>query len=252
MFLSRLDQGCGFWEEDHRHKMPFPPHHIKIRACVVSMIYRCWPRSPGWGCVCLSSPHSELCSWEGSLLFFSLSVKSICWSWVRTGLLLGSCQAFFITSLLGWPCLLTFYVGSKSQRRIFLSAVGVSGLPLLQKPCSWCYELLVSPAFVLTIPFRTTPSSVTWNVVWTVSPAAVWRGEPQTGDCALKQRSPTFLGPGTSFVEDNPSMVGGEGHGLGMSQVHCMYCALYFYSCYISSTSDHPALGPGGWGPLWT
>ena len=48
-----------------------------------------------------SPPFSELYSWEGSLLFFFLSVRLICWSWVRTGLLLGSCQAFFIRSLLG-------------------------------------------------------------------------------------------------------------------------------------------------------
>ena len=29
-----------------------------------------------------------------------------------------------------------------------------------------------------------------------------------------------------------------------------MYCALYFYYYYISSTSDHEALDPEGWGPL--
>ena len=35
-----------------------------------------------------------------------------------------------------------------------------------------------------------------------------------------------------------------------MIQVHYVYCALYFYYYYISSTSDHQALDPGGWGPL--
>ena len=42
----------------------------------------------------------------------------------------------------------------------------------------------------------------------------------------------------------------GGGNGLGMIQVHCICCALYFYYNYISSTSDHQALDPRGWGPL--
>ena len=28
-------------------------------------------------------------------------------------------------------------------------------------------------------------------------------------------------------------------------------CAIYFYYYYISSTSGHQALDPGGWGPLF-
>ena len=35
-----------------------------------------------------------------------------------------------------------------------------------------------------------------------------------------------------------------------MIQEHYMYCALYFYYYYISSTSDHQALDPGVWGPM--
>ena len=42
----------------------------------------------------------------------------------------------------------------------------------------------------------------------------------------------------------------GRGSGLGMIQEHYIYFALYFYHCYISSTSDHQALDPRGWGPL--
>ena len=38
--------------------------------------------------------------------------------------------------------------------------------------------------------------------------------------------------------------------GFGMNQVHCIYCAVYFYHYYISSTSNHWALDPGGWEPL--
>ena len=37
---------------------------------------------------------------------------------------------------------------------------------------------------------------------------------------------------------------------FGMIQEHCIYCTLYFYYYYISSTSDHQALDPGGWEPL--
>ena len=37
---------------------------------------------------------------------------------------------------------------------------------------------------------------------------------------------------------------------LGMTQAHYIYCALYFYYNYISSTSRYQALDPGAWGPL--
>ena len=49
----------------------------------------------------------------------------------------------------------------------------------------------------------------------------------------LAQRSPTFLAPGTGFVEDNFStdQGWGWGDGFGMIQAHYIYCALYFY-CY--------------------
>ena len=44
-----------------------------------------------------------------------------------------------------------------------------------------------------------------------------------------------------------------EGGCLGMMHAHDIYCALYFYYCYISPTSDHQALALRGWGPLvWT
>ena len=41
-----------------------------------------------------------------------------------------------------------------------------------------------------------------------------------------------------------------EGDGFGMSQGHFISCALHFCYYYISSTSDHQASDPGGWGPL--
>ena len=62
----------------------------------------------------------------------------------------------------------------------------------------------------------------------------------------LKQGSPPFLTPGTSFMESNFSMNQGMGGGLGMIQAHYIYCAFYFCWHYISSTSDHQALDPRG------
>ena len=37
---------------------------------------------------------------------------------------------------------------------------------------------------------------------------------------------------------------------LGKSQARYIYCALYVYYCYISSTSAQQVSNPGGWGPL--
>ena len=51
-------------------------------------------------------------------------------------------------------------------------------------------------------------------------------------------------------MEDNFSMDWGGEDGLGIIQAHYIYCALYCYHYYISSTSDHHTLDPGGWGPL--
>ena len=52
-------------------------------------------------------------------------------------------------------------------------------------------------------------------------------------------------------MEDSFSMDRRAGEdGFRMIQGHYIYSALYFYYCYISSTPDHQALDPGGWGPL--
>ena len=64
----------------------------------------------------------------------------------------------------------------------------------------------------------------------------------------IEQQSPTFLAPGTDFVEDSFSMDQGVQDGFGMIQMHYFYCLLYLYYYYISSISDQ-ALDPGGWGP---
>ena len=66
----------------------------------------------------------------------------------------------------------------------------------------------------------------------------------------LKQWSLPFFAPGTGFMEDSFSTDHQEGSGFRMIQAHCIYCALYSYYYYITSTSDHQALDPGDWGPL--
>ena len=48
-----------------------------------------------------------------------------------------------------------------------------------------------------------------------------------------------------------PTDWGGVGwDGFRMIRALYMYRALYFCYYYISSTSDHQALDPGGWGAL--
>ena len=44
--------------------------------------------------------------------------------------------------------------------------------------------------------------------------------------------------------------VWGRGVGFGMIQVHYICCAFDFSYYYISSTSGHQVLDPGGWRPL--
>ena len=44
-------------------------------------------------------------------------------------------------------------------------------------------------------------------------------------------------------MEGNFSTDQGGGDGFGMSQVHYIYCVLYFYY-YLSSTSDYHVFGP--------
>lgn len=60
-----------------------------------------------------------------------------------------------------------------------------------------------------------------------------------------------FLAPGTGFEKMFP-WPGGEGgrDGFRMTQAHYIYCALYLYYYYISPTSDHQAVDPGGWKSL--
>ena len=49
---------------------------------------------------------------------------------------------------------------------------------------------------------------------------------------------PYIFGTGSSFMEDNSSMDQGGGDGMGMIQVHYIYCTLYS----ISITSAPPQI----------
>ena len=75
--------------------------------------------------------------------------------------------------------------------------------------------------------------------VWGVGLRQQWKST------AREQGSPSFLAPGTGFVEDSFSTNLGAGDGFGMIQACYIYCALYFYYYYTGSTSYHQALGTG-------
>ena len=52
-----------------------------------------------------------------------------------------------------------------------------------------------------------------------------------------QQQSPTFLAPGTGFVEDHFSRDQAIGDGFRMIQMNYIYCALYLYYSFIRSSS---------------
>ena len=66
----------------------------------------------------------------------------------------------------------------------------------------------------------------------------------------ILSKPPTFLAPGTSIMEDSLFKDWKWGDSLGMIQEYYIYCELYFYYYYISSTSYHQVLDPRGWEPL--
>ena len=69
---------------------------------------------------------------------------------------------------------------------------------------------------------------------------------PSLGVSCINQWSPTFWYEGpVSRKTIFPWTV--WGNSFRMIQIHYIYCAVYFYYCYTSSTSDQQA--PRGWGP---
>ena len=59
---------------------------------------------------------------------------------------------------------------------------------------------------------------------------------------------PNLFGTRERFCERRFFRGLGRGAGSGMIQAHHTHCALYFYYYCTSSTSDHQASDPGGWG----
>ena len=53
-------------------------------------------------------------------------------------------------------------------------------------------------------------------------------------------------------MEDNFSGDQSGWDGFRIIQVHCVYCALYFFYDYFSSIADDQALDSGDWGSLQT
>lgn len=60
MFLSWLEWGYGFWEEDHSGEVPVSLHHLRgMNNQCDSSRWWCYPWSCGWGRVCqVSSQYS--------------------------------------------------------------------------------------------------------------------------------------------------------------------------------------------------
>ena len=73
--------------------------------------------------------------------------------------------------------------------------------------------------------------------------------EPGVRDISgLKATVPNLFGTRTNFLEENfPT----DGVGrMVWGWFKYIYCALYFYSYYDSSISEHQAFDPRGWGAL--
>ena len=71
------------------------------------------------------------------------------------------------------------------------------------------------------------------------------RGKAIVVISAVNKISPSFLAPGTGFVEGSFSTDRGE--SLGMIQMPYTYCALYLWYYYISSISAHQVLEVRSW-----
>ena len=67
---------------------------------------------------------------------------------------------------------------------------------------------------------------------------------------SVRAMVPSLFGTGDQFRGTQFFLVEHrEEGGFTMIEAHYIYCALYFYHYYIS-TSDHQVLDPGGWDPI--
>ena len=105
--------------------------------------------------------------------------------------------------------------------------------------------------FLLLQPSSFSSERITSPGSWVMNDQDADQLERSSEDVTMSRcnGSQPFLTPGTGFMEES-FFTDGAGDSFGMIQVHYIYCALYFYYYYISFTSDHQALDPGGWGPL--
>ena len=79
----------------------------------------------------------------------------------------------------------------------------------------------------------------------------LWKKFPKVALATdLESNSQPFWHQGPILWKTIFPHTGGWEGGLGMTQEHYIYCALYFYYFYISSISDHQALDTWSWGPL--
>lgn len=75
-----------------------------------------------------------------------------------------------------------------------------------------------------------------------------WCELSQIDQREINQQSPTVLAQGQVSWKTLFPWTGRMGAGLGMTQAHYIYCALYYYC--VSSASVHQALGARGWRAL--
>ena len=66
--------------------------------------------------------------------------------------------------------------------------------------------------------------------------------------CRYRPAIPNLFGSRAQFCGRQIFHRHGGGDDFRMIQVHYVYCALYFYCYYISSTSENQALDPEDWG----
>ena len=87
-----------------------------------------------------------------------------------------------------------------------------------------------------------------WHQISVPQEHSLWGVGFRSALSSLMQQSPTFLAPGTGFMEDNFSMEQ-ESSGMVLEWFKCtaFIFVLYFYYYYISSSSG---IISGGWGPL--
>ena len=99
---------------------------------------------------------------------------------------------------------------------------------------------VINPAYIF--PKRLYESQTSYATITNNSPISN----------GLEEQSPTFLAPrmvSWKIITHPPGRRLGR-DGFHMIQVYYIDYALYFCRYYISSTSDHLALGPSHWGPL--